>query len=155
MEILARHLTVDMYNCKVTKIANTALLKEALHDAIQASNLHVINADCQILEGEQTASFLLLKEGHVSVHSFPELNYIAVDVFVCMENTQPEKILVKALRKFFKPEKTKMTSLKRGDFGTVKDMKPKIKTKIAPMRRIRSTGAKVIRLLARRKIKQQ
>ena len=57
MEILARHLTVDMYNCKVTKIANTALLKEALHDAIQASKLHVINADCQILEGEQTASF--------------------------------------------------------------------------------------------------
>lgn len=151
MKILARHLTIDMYNCKTNKLVDTELLQASLRDAIEASSFTVINSDFQILEGEQAVAFMLLKEGHISIHSFPDLKYTAVDVFICAENSPPEKIIT-ALRKFFKPEKTKTTSLKRGDFGTVKDMKPKIKTRVAPFRRIKSTGAKVIHFLARRKI---
>lgn len=52
-----------------------------------------------------------------------------------------------------KPEKIRMTYLKRGDFGTVKDVKPRIKIRIAPLRPLRSIknkGAKVIKTVARR-----
>jgi len=154
LKILARHLTIDMYNCKTNKLITPDLLQASLREALTASKFTIINADFQITEGEQATAFILLKEGHISVHSFPDLKYTAVDVFTCAESSQPEKVLA-ALRKFFKPEKTKMTSLKRGDFGTVKDMKPKIKTRIAPLRRIRNTGAKVIHLLARRKVNKQ
>ena len=55
------------------------------------------------------------------------------------------------LAAFFKPEKTRITVLKRGDFKQGSDMKPQIKTRVAPLRKIHNTGAKVIRTLARRK----
>ena len=96
------------------------------------------------------AILVLLKEGHMTIHAYSELKYVAADVFLCDQNAEPE-LFFKALRSFFKPDKTKTTYLKRGDFGTVKDMKPKIKTKVAPLRRIHNTGARVIRLLAHRK----
>ena len=84
--------------------------------------------------------------GHIAVHVYTELKYAAVDIFTCSEDTEPE-ILSKELRKFFKPDKIKSTFLKRGDFGQQKDMKPKIKTRVAPLRKIKSTGAKVIKKL--------
>lgn len=40
-----------------------------------------------------------------------------------------------------------MTYLKRGDFGTVKDVKPRIKIRIAPLRPLRSIKIKVLKLL--------
>lgn len=150
MKILARHLTIDMYNCKPTKLVNAALLEGSLHTAIEAANFNIINTDIQILEDEYLCAFILLKEGHISIHTYPDLKYAAVDVFICSDDSNPEKA-VNALRNFFSPEKTKITYLKRGDFGTVKDMKPKIKTKVAPLRRIRNTGAKVFHVLSRRK----
>ncbi|MBQ9478444.1 MAG: S-adenosylmethionine decarboxylase, partial [Selenomonadaceae bacterium] len=85
-------------------------------------------------------------EGHLAVHVYTELKYAAVDIFICSEDAEPE-MLSKELRKFFKPDKMKSTFLKRGDFGRQKDMKPKIKTRVAPLRKIKSTGAKVIKKL--------
>ena len=126
----------------MNKLTDTELLQQSLHAVIETSNFTVLNTDIQILDGQQTTAFILLKEGH--------MKYAAVDVFLCGETSQPEKA-AKALRKFLKPEKTKMTYLKRGDFGTVKDMKPKNKNKTAHLRRIQNTGAKVIRVLSRRK----
>ena len=60
---------------------------------------------------------------------------------------------MKALKKIVNPEKIRMTYLKRGDFGTVKDVKPRIKIRIAPLRPLRSIkkkGAKVIKTVAHR-----
>ncbi len=149
LKIIARHLTVDMYNCKTTKLTDIELLKTALQDIIQDSSFHILTLDTQIIEEGHFAMMLILKEGHLTIHTYAGLKYVAADIFLCVQDAEPE-ILFKDLRNFFKPDKTKTTYLKRGDFGTVKDMKPKIKTRVAPLRRIHNTGAKVIRLLAHR-----
>ena len=54
------------------------------------------------------------------------------------------------LSKFFKPDKTKSTFLKRGDFGLEREIKPKIKVRVAPLRRVKNAGAKVVKKLVRR-----
>ena len=77
------------------------------------------------------------------------MRYVAVDVFTCSEDTEPE-LLSKELRKFFQPDKIKSTFFKRGDFGLEREIKPKIKTRVAPLRKIHNTGAKVIKTLVRR-----
>ena len=85
----------------------------------------------------------------MTVHAFPELRYISADTFLCQQNATPE-LLFNTFRKLFNPEKTKTTLLKRGDFGSVTDMKPKYKTRTAPIRKIRNTGNKVIKILTRK-----
>ena len=149
LKIIARHLTVDMYNCKTKKLADIELLKTALQDMIQDSSFHMLTLDTQVIEEGHFAMMLILKEGHLTIHTYAGLKYVAADIFLCVQDAEPEN-LFKDLRNFIKPYKTKTTYLKRGDFGTVKDMKPKIKTRVAPLRRIHNTGAKVIRLLAHR-----
>lgn len=151
MKILARQLTVDMYDCKNKDLSDYISLRKSLEIAMDEAGFTPI--EVRALGHEQEAIvFILMQEGHIIVRTYPELKYVASDVFICQENSKPEKA-IKALKKLMKPEKIRMTYLKRGDFGTVKDVKPRIKIRIAPLRPLRSIknkGAKVIKTVARR-----
>lgn len=147
VKIIARHLTADMYNCKNSNLGNNELLSLTLKELLSLSSFNILKMDSHDMGDGHFAIIILLQEGHLTIHTYHKLKYTATDIFLCNQEGEPEK-LFRSLRDFFKPEKTKTTYLKRGDFGTVKDMKPKIKTKVAPLRRIHNTGAKVIRLLA-------
>lgn len=150
MKILARHLTVDMYGCKAAKLTTLNDARQSILQTIAESNMTLLDSNIQIIENNQLTALLLIHEGHISIHTYPDLGYAAVDIFVCSENCRPEKTIA-AIKTLLKPEKTKTTYLKRGDFGAIKDMKPKIKVSVAPFRRIRNTGAKMINLISRNK----
>ena len=147
LNIIARHLTTDMYNCKPSHLPGAEDFQAELPELIQAAGFHILTKEAYAITKDHLAMAMLLHEGHFTVHIYTTLKYVAADMFLCEKDAAPE-LLFKSLRDLFKPEKTKTTYLKRGDFGTVKDMKPRIKTKVAPLRRIHNTGARVIRLLA-------
>lgn len=150
MNILARHLSVDLYGCKLGSLTTAQELKEWCAEMLSEMNLPACDIMVQEVDEEHYALMVLLAGGHFALHVYTKLGYVAGDVFLCNEGADPEPIF-KAVRKLFSPEKTKTTFLKRGDFGTVPDMKPKIRTRVAPLRKIHNTGAKVIRVLARRR----
>ena len=147
--IVARHLSADMYACKANALADDQSLELSLPGLMERAGFHPASSGLQAMSEDHAAFLLLMEEGHFIVHLFRSLRYVAVDIFLCGEEAAPEKLL-RSLRDFFRPEKFRTTYLKRGDFSGGQDMKPKIKTRLAPLRRIHNTGAKVIRLLAHR-----
>lgn len=145
MGILARQLTLDMYNCNTKKLNETEEIKNTLENIL---------GDEPRLTSEATNEnhFAIIGaslNGHIALHVYKNLRYVAADIFTCTEDTEPEE-LSKILRKFFQPDKIKSTFLKRGDFGSEKDMKPKIKTRVAPLRKVKNAGANVVKNLVRR-----
>lgn len=150
--IVARHLTADLYGCKINRFPNEEALKTQTLSLLEANGFHILAAALQTVDEEHTALLLLLGEGHFAIHLYKPLGYAAADLFLCKKDAAPDRLL-QSLRAIFKPEKFRTTSLKRGDFNVSggADMKPSIKTRVAPLRRIHNTGAKVIRLLAHRK----
>ena len=149
MKILARHLTADLFNCKNNKLTDIDLIKSTLQELLAELQLTMINFAAEKINDDQFVLVAILNQGHITMHVYPELKYVAMDIFLCQENAEPDK-LAQSIRTFFKPDKTKTTVLKRGNFGSAKDLNPKVKTKVAPLRRIHNTGAKVIRTLAHR-----
>ena len=149
MKILARHLTADLFNCKTSRLQNLATIKESLQELHGKMNSTLIMSSVEEVSDGHYAAMMLFREGHITMHIYTALKYVAMDIFLCHENAQPDNI-ASTLREFFKPDKIKTTLLKRGDFGSAKDIRPKVKTKVAPLRKIHNTGAKVIRALARR-----
>ena len=150
MKIIARHLTVDLYNCKNSKLEDYELIKQRVYDALATVKIDLLALNSEQVDERHYVLLAILQEGHLSMHVYTDLKYVAIDIFLCKENAQPEE-LSKLFRNFFQPDKTKTTFLKRGDFTAAKDVRPKVKTKVAPLRKIHNTGAKVIRILARRK----
>ena len=149
MKLIASHLTVDMYGCKVKNLSDLDFIKKIIDITVADANMTLIDSSIHLLDEKNLNAIALVKEGHITIHTYPDLGYTAVDVFNCSDDSRPEKI-VATIKSFLKPEKTKTTFLKRGDFGAIKDMKPKIKVSVAPFRRIRNTGARVIKLLSRK-----
>ena len=145
MEIMARQLTIDFYNCSAKNLGDM----EALSNVVRSVIKNPPDLQSAAISDKHISVVGAFNEGHIAVHVYTELKYAAVDIFTCSDETEPE-ILSKELRKFFKPDKIKSTFLKRGDFGQQKDMKPKIKPRGAPLRKIKSTGAKVIKKLVAR-----
>ena len=142
MKILARQLTLDLYNCNTKRLENVEEVKEILNTATNAQ----VQFTSDALEVNHYAIIGASVKGHIALHIYKDLRYVAADIFSCEENSEPEEI-AKVLRKFFQPDKMKSTFLKCGDFGQEKDIKPKIKTKVAPLRRVKNAGAKVVKKL--------
>lgn len=151
MKVIGKHLTVDMYGCSFASLDNLEFIKHAMITAVQEANMTLLDFSSYKFEPQGLTALALLAESHMSIHTYPELGYAAIDVFTCGDQSRPEKA-VHVMKQFLKPEKTKTTNIKRGDFGSVSDMKPKVKISIAPMRRVRNTGTKVLNFLAKNKI---
>lgn len=149
MKILARHLTADLFNCQNRQLNDNELIKDMLINLIQKFDMQLIKLNMESLDDSHTVYMVVLNQGHITMHVYQELKYVSLDIFLCQENAEPDK-LGQAVRNYFKPDKTKTTVLKRGDFGSAKELKPEVKTKVAPLRKIHNTGAKVIRILAHR-----
>jgi S-adenosylmethionine decarboxylase len=59
---------------------------------------------------------VLLAESHLALHSWPEINYLAIDIFTCGKKAMPHRAL-KYLKKMFQPKKIKIKEIKRGVLG--------------------------------------
>ena len=90
-------------------------------DSIKANLIHSAKeAGCNVLDayfhkfGENSGvtGVVLLKESHISIHTWPEHHYAAIDIFVC-GNTEPLKAL-EILKRFFSPKRFEIKDLKRG-----------------------------------------
>ncbi len=145
LKILARQLTLDLYNCDTNRLGNVDEIKDTLKGVV-GSEPRLIS------EAIDDAHFSIIgafTEGHIALHVYKELRYVAADIFTCADSEEPEEI-AKAIKQFFRPDKIKSTFLKRGDFGLEREIKPKIKIRVAPLRRVKNAGAKVVRKLVRR-----
>ena len=54
----------------------------------------------------------VLSESHISIHTWPERGYAALDVFMCGDS-EPEKC-IDVLKKYFQPGEVKVSELLRG-----------------------------------------
>ncbi len=150
MKIIGKHITVDMYGCTFESLDNLDFVKHAMLTAVSEANMTLLDFTSHKFEPQGLTALALLAESHMSIHTYPELGYAAVDVFTCGDHSRPDKA-VSILKRFLKPAKVKTTNIRRGDFGSVTDMKPKVKVSATPLRRVRDTGSKVLKLLSRSK----
>ena len=142
-------IAIDMYNCSDKIIKDEAAAKEQLQQACNSFGLQ----PCDIItrkEEEQSeySLFAICKQGHVTLHIYPNMGFATADVFSCMEGAEPENV-AKFLRTYFDADKSKITLLDRGDFDTLSDMKPHRRSKVKFIRRTQNLGGKLKKIMMR------
>ncbi|MFN3346384.1 MAG: adenosylmethionine decarboxylase, partial [Candidatus Bipolaricaulaceae bacterium] len=55
----------------------------------------------------------VIAESHISLHTWPEHGYVALDVFTCGEKVVPEAAF-QVFRDLFRPQRTHLIEIKRG-----------------------------------------
>jgi S-adenosylmethionine decarboxylase len=83
-EPLGRHLLLELHGVSPERLTDTALLESVLRSAAAIAGATVLFAHFHGFgEGQGVTGVLLLQESHISIHTWPEHGYAAVDVFMC------------------------------------------------------------------------
>ena len=105
------HLLIDFWGG--SRLGDIAFVEAALRDAAEAANATVLHVHVHEFGGEGGVSGVaVLAESHISVHTWPELDYAAFDVFMC-GSCRPENAL-SVLEDSFSPVRKSVTESKRG-----------------------------------------
>lgn len=117
------HLILEMYECPADLLNDRALVERALREATAASGCTLINQQTHRFEPQGVTGLALLAESHISIHTWPEANYAAADVFTCGHKADPEKACGYLVRTFQAGKHT-LTKLERGEW--IAAMKPEL-----------------------------
>ena len=96
----SKHLLLELYRCDFDKLNDESFLRCTLNNAARLANATVLNLISNKFEPQGVTAIALLAESHISIHTWPESNYSAVDIFTCGQNMNPEiasQFLIQAL----------------------------------------------------------
>ena len=87
----SKHILLELYKCDFDKLNDESFLRCSLNKAAKLANAKVLNIVSNKFEPHGVTAIALLAESHISIHTWPESNYSAVDIFTCGQNMKPEK----------------------------------------------------------------
>jgi len=77
-----RHLLADLHGC--SGLDDAELIERMLRDAAQAAGATLLDIRLHRFgPGQGVTGVALLAESHISIHSWPEHGYAALDIFMC------------------------------------------------------------------------
>ena len=97
----SKHLLLELYRCDREKLNDESFLRCILNRAAKLANATVLNLISNKFEPQGVTAIALLAESHISIHTWPESHYSAVDIFTCGRNMLPElasQYLIEALK---------------------------------------------------------
>ena len=96
----SKHYLLELYRCDYEKLNDESFLRCTLNNAAKVANAKVLNLVSNKFEPQGVTAIALLAESHLSIHTWPEEHYSAVDIFTCGKNMKPDlscKYLIQAL----------------------------------------------------------
>jgi S-adenosylmethionine decarboxylase len=110
---LGRHVLADFYGVELDLLNDVQTLEATLVAAAQAAGAVPLERRFHAFGGGGVTGVVLLQESHISVHTWPEYGYAAVDVFMC-GNARPHDA-VAAIRRAWQPARLNVREALRGE----------------------------------------
>ena len=87
--ILGRHIIAEI-RCKDPKMLDNAeKLREYMEIAARKGGMTVLNSTAHKFTPQGASAVVVLAESHVSIHTWPELGYAALDIYTCGKDPEP------------------------------------------------------------------
>ena len=85
------HFILELYNCNKSYLNDEDYLKNLLTAASNKSGATLIKLATHKFNPYGVTAIALLAESHISIHTWPQIGYAAVDIFTCGSHTVPQK----------------------------------------------------------------
>jgi S-adenosylmethionine decarboxylase len=106
------HIIVDLYDAE--HLDDIALVEAVMRECIEHCGAHLLHIHLHHFSPTYgVTGVAVLSESHISVHTWPERNFAAFDIFMC-GSAKPE-LAIDILKERFKAKKAVSTIQKRGE----------------------------------------
>ncbi|NLS44308.1 MAG: S-adenosylmethionine decarboxylase proenzyme [Firmicutes bacterium] len=115
--VLGCHILIEACDCDPGILNNIEAVKETMINAALQAGAEVCNVAFHKFSPQGVSGVVVISESHLSVHTWPEFGYAAIDVFTCGDTVDP-LTAVEHIREKFKARRALVSEVKRGIFDT-------------------------------------
>ena len=90
LDFKGKHILLELYECNSLKLNDESYLRCLINNAAKLAKATVLNLISNKFEPYGVTAIALLAESHLSIHTWPESNYAAVDIYTCGVSMNPE-----------------------------------------------------------------
>jgi S-adenosylmethionine decarboxylase len=110
-----KHWLVEFYGARA--LGDAAEIRRALREAVKVSGVTLLKIQLHHFgAGRGVTGVALLAESHISIHTWPERKYAALDIFMCGAGSNP-KAALERLQEFFEPREVHVRRFRRSADG--------------------------------------
>lgn len=100
MDTVGHHYIVEGSGCNPDVISRVEQVEQALVSAAEVADVQIWAISFHRFRPMGVSGVVVISESHLSVHTWPELGYVALDIFTCGDRAKPEAAVQHALKAF-------------------------------------------------------
>jgi S-adenosylmethionine decarboxylase len=108
-----RHVAVDTWGVDFDRLNSAEWLQAQMVEAAEVCGATVLSVQAKQFEPQGATVLVLLSESHLSIHTYPERGFAALDCYTCGETVDPQ-LAIDFMVSVLNPEKVYAKKLVRG-----------------------------------------
>ena len=97
---LGQHSLFDLHDCDATRLGDREVVRRAMLEAVRESGGTIVAEIFHQFSPHGVSGVVVIAESHLTVHTWPERSFAAVDLFTCsttLDHAKVERLVVAAL----------------------------------------------------------
>ena len=90
MNALGTHLLLELRQCNPRLLDDLEYVRETMIEAAKFMDAQIIGESFHRFNPQGITGVLAIAESHLSIHTWPELDYAAADIFTCGSSQNPQ-----------------------------------------------------------------
>ena len=86
---VGRHVTMDLRGAPYEKLNDSVYLKRVMIEAAHRCGATIVGEQFVKFDPQGVTGVLVLSESHLSIHTYPEEGFAAIDCYTCGEHVDP------------------------------------------------------------------
>ena len=82
---------LELYDCPPDILDDQKRIDDALREAVEHANATLLKQVSKQFSPQGVTALGILAESHISIHTWPEHGYAAIDIFTCGHRAMPER----------------------------------------------------------------
>lgn len=113
VDTIGHHYIVEASGCNPEVISKVEEVEQIMVRAAEAARVQVWSIAFHRFSPTGVSGVVVISESHLSVHTWPEFGYVALDIYTCGQSAKPEAAVEVALRAF-QAKSVHITEVTRG-----------------------------------------
>lgn len=89
MNALGRHILAEIYGCNSSILDNSEMIEKIMVESALKAGAEVREVAFHKFCPQGVSGVVIISESHLTIHTWPELGYAAVDIFTCGDRINP------------------------------------------------------------------
>jgi S-adenosylmethionine decarboxylase len=89
LKALGTHIVCELSGCDAAKLTDVDAVRTMMEAAAKAANASIVTSAFHRFQPQGVSGVVVIEESHLSIHTWPETGYAAMDFYTCGDHTDP------------------------------------------------------------------